>query len=154
MKRSAWAVTAVLVGLALGAVWFFGLDARHAVVLAAAACAAGIANGVLEAVDVPRIVLPRPPEPERGLADLQALEFSLASKEPGARALLEAHTLARSVAVARPGAPRSDALDTFLAGARPPALNHRELQAVGAELERILLAPQPDPTPIHRQEAP
>lgn len=152
MKRSAWAITAVLVGLALIAAWFFGLDARHAVVLVGAAVAAGIANGVLEAVDVPRIVLPRLPEPERGLADLQALEFSLASTEPRTRAVLELHALALAVAVARPGAPRSEALDAFVARTQPPALTHRELRMLGAELERIVLSPAPDPTPS--QEAP
>ena len=154
MKPSAWAVTVVLVGLALAAAWFFGLDARHAAVLIGAAGAAGIANGVLEAVDVPGVVLARPPEPERGLADLQSLEFSLASADPGMRAVLEVHSLARSVAAARPGTPRSEALDAFLAEARPPALTHRELRELGAELERLVLAPQTHPTPIHRQEAP
>ncbi|WP_247826523.1 hypothetical protein [Arthrobacter antioxidans] len=154
MTRSAWAITAALVGLALVAVWFFGLDPRHGVVLVGAACAAGIANGVLEAVDIPRIVLPRPPEPERGLADLQALEFSLASTDPGMRAVLEVHTLARSVAAARPGTPRSDALDAFVAEPRPSGLTHRELQALGAELERIVLSPAPHPTSTRHQEAP
>lgn len=152
MKRSAWAITAVLIGLALVAVWFFGLDARHAVVLVGAAGAAGIANGVLEGVDVPRVVLPRPPEPERGLADLQALEFSLASADPGMRALLEVRTLALSVVAARPHTPRSTALDAFVADPRPPELTHRELQALGVELERIVLSPAPDPT--SHQEAP
>ncbi|WP_434993794.1 hypothetical protein [Arthrobacter sp. Ld5] len=152
MRRSAWAVTAGLVGLALVAVWFFGLDARHAVVVVGAAGAAGIANGVLEGVDVPRAVLPRPPEPERGLADLQALEFSLASTEPGMRAVLEVHALALSVAAARPDAPRSRALDDLVATSRPPALTHRELQALGAELERIVLSPALEPIPS--QEAP
>ncbi|MHA7238317.1 hypothetical protein [Arthrobacter sp. TMS1-12-1] len=154
MKRSAWAVTSALVALAVGAAWFFGLDARHAVVLIGAACAAGIANGVLEGVDVPRIVLPRPPEPERGLADLQALEFSLASADPGMRAVLEVHALALAVAAARPGAPRSSGLEAFLTGTRPPELSHRDLTALAAELERIVLAPGPEPTSTHHLEAP
>ncbi|OUM39762.1 hypothetical protein [Arthrobacter sedimenti] len=141
MKPSAWAVTGVLVGLALVADWFFGLDGRHAVALVGAALAAGITNGLLEAVDVPRHTLPALPEPVRGLGDVQALEFSLSSTEPGTRAVLEVHAIATSVAAARPDAPRSDALDTFLARAAPSALTHREIRAFLDELERMILTP-------------
>lgn len=154
MKRSAWVITGVLAGLALLAGWFFGLDDRHAVVLVGAAVAAGVANGVLEAVDVPRAVLPPLPESTRGLADLQSLEFSLSSTEPGMRAVLEVHSLAVAVAAARPEAPRSSALDAFIARVQPPALTHRELSAYAEELERIVNEERPDqpyPQPRHPQ---
>ncbi|MFJ6002670.1 hypothetical protein [Arthrobacter sp. NPDC092385] len=137
MKRSAWVITGVLVGLALGAGWFFGLDGRHAVVLAGAAFAAGVANGLLEAVDLPRAAVPALPEPVRGLADLQSLEFSLSSTEPGSRAVLEVHALAVAVAAAHPDAPRSRALDAFITDARPAVLSHREIRAFVDELERL-----------------
>lgn len=136
MKRSAWVITGVLVGLALCAGWFFGLDGRHAVVLAGAAFAAGVANGLLEAVDLPRAALPALPEPVRGLADVQALEFSLSSTDPGTRAVLEVHALAVAVAAAHPDAPRSSALDAFIAETRPAVLSHREIRAFVDELER------------------
>lgn len=147
MKRSAWVITAALVGLALVAGWFFGLDDRHAVVLVGAAVAAGVANGVLDAVDVPRAALLPLPEPVRGLSDLQSLEFSLSSTEPGARAVLEVHGLAVAVVAARPDATRSGALETFLARCGSTVPTHRELRAVVAELERIVEGVRPD-TPL------
>ncbi|MHA7207449.1 hypothetical protein [Arthrobacter sp. MDT1-65] len=155
MKRSAWVLTAVLAGLALAAGWFFGLDARHAVALVAAAIAAGVANGLLEAVDVPRAVLPPLPDPVLGLADIHSLEFSLASAEPGTRAVLEVHALAVTVAAARPDAPRSDALRAFTAQNRPVALTPRALGAVIDELEQLVVAPPapvPGPSPFPHQE--
>ncbi|MHA7191006.1 hypothetical protein ACX80N_12020 [Arthrobacter sp. MDT2-16] len=138
MKRSAWAITAVLVGLAVAAGWFFGLDSRHAVALVGAALAAGVANGLLEAVDVRRVALPPLPDPVLGIADLQSLEFSLASTDPGARAVLEVHALAEMVAAARPHAPRSDALVAFAARSRPLAPTSRELRSLVDELERLV----------------
>ncbi len=154
MKRSAWVITAALVVLAVAAGWFFGLDARHAVVLVGVAVAAGVANGLLEAVDVPRAVQPPLPEPAHGLADVHALEFSLASAEPGARAVLEVHALAVLVAAARPDAPRSDALRAFTAQPHPLAPTARELRAVVDELEALVLTPGPSPAPPapHPQE--
>jgi hypothetical protein len=152
VKRSAWVITAVLVALALVAGWFFGLDARHATALAGAAVAAGIANGLLEAVDVPRAVLPPLPGPALGLADLHALEFSLASSEPGTRAVLEVHRLAVAAAEARPDAPRSDALRAFTARSSPLPLTSRDLRAVLDELEALVLTP--GTPPAHRQETP
>jgi hypothetical protein len=141
VKPSAWAVTGVLVGLALVADWFFGLDGRHAVALVGAALAAGIANGLLEALDVLRPTLPALPEPARGLGDIQALEFSLSSTEPGTRAVLDVQAIATSVVAARPDAPRSDALDAFLARADPSDLTHREIRTFLDELERMILKP-------------
>lgn len=159
MRNSAWAITGVLVALALLSSWFFGLDGRHAVILVAAAFAAGIANGLLEAVDLPRPVPPALKETARGLDDLQALEFSLSSAEPGARAALEMHAVAASVAAARPDVPRSAALDAFLAQPRSTALTHREIRALLGELEDIALratdAParrSPLPHATHHQE--
>ncbi|RJT82159.1 hypothetical protein D6T63_05385 [Arthrobacter cheniae] len=148
MKRSAWAITVVLVLLALVAGWFFGLDARHAVALAGAAFAAGIANGLLEAVDVPRATLAPLPEPVRGLSDLQALEFSLSSTEPGTRAVREVHALALAVTTAHPGAARSPALEALIAKAQSPELSHHELGTIADELERIVLL-QPVAPPRH-----
>lgn len=153
MKPSAWAATGVLVGLALVAGWFFGLDGRHAVVLVGAALAAGIANGLLETVDVPRPTLPALPEPARGLGDVQALEFSLSSAEPGTRAVLEVHAIATSVGAARPGVPRSDALDAFLARDTPSILTHREVRTLLDELERMILTP-PGTAPFSADRSP
>lgn len=155
MKRSAWVITAVLAGLALAAGWFFGLDARHAVALVGAAIAAGAANGLLEALDVPRAVLPPLADPVLGLADIHALEFSLASAEPGTRAVLELHALAVTVAAARPDAPRSDALRAFTEQIRPVAPTPRDLDAVIDELERLVVAAParvPGPPPFPHQE--
>lgn len=134
MKRSAWVITGAAVLLALVAVWFFGLGAPHAVVLVGAAVAAGVANGLLESVDLRRPVLAAVPAPTHGLADVQALEFSLTSGEPGARALLELHTVGRLLVAARPDAELSDPLVSFLAAARPPTLTHRELEGFLREL--------------------
>jgi hypothetical protein len=145
VKRSAWVITAALVVLAATAGWFFGLDARHAVMLVGAAVAAGVANGLLEAVDVPRAVLSPLPEPVHGLADLHSLEFSLASPEPGARAVLEVHALAVLVAAARPDTPRSDALRAFTAQPHPLAPTSQELRAVVDELEALVLTPGAPP---------
>ncbi|WP_104179022.1 hypothetical protein [Arthrobacter sp. B0490] len=155
MKRSAWIITAVLAGLALTAGWFFGLDTRHAVALVGVAIAAGVANGLLEAVDVPRAVLPPLPEPALGLADIHSLEFSLASAEPGMRAVLEVHALAVTVAAARPDAPRSDALRAFTAQTRPVVPAPRALGTIIDELERLVVAPPagvPGPPPVPHQE--
>ena len=137
MRRSAWVITGVLLGLALGAGWFFGLDGRHAVVLAGAAFAAGVANGLLEAVELPRAAVPALPEPVRGLADLKSLELSLSSTEQDTRTVLEVHALAVAVAAAHPDAPRSRALDAFITDTRPAVLSHREIRAVVDEIERI-----------------
>ncbi len=153
MTRSAWGVTAVLVVLAVTAGWFFGLDTRHAVMLLGAAVAAGVANGLLEAVDVPRVVLPPLPDPVLGLADLHSLEFSLASAEPGARAVLEVQSLAVLVAAARPDAPRSDALRAFTTQPQPLSLTPRELRAVVDELEALVLTPGAPPAPRPQETA-
>ncbi|WP_422390085.1 hypothetical protein [Arthrobacter sp. N1] len=142
MKRSAWAVTAVLVVLAGVSAWFFGLDPRHAVVLVGAAFAAGIANGLLDAVDVPRARLTPLPVPVRGLAEIQALEFSLSSADPGMRAVLEVHGLAADAARARPDVPRSPSFDAFVAQSQPAPLDHRTLRSLADELERIVLSPR------------
>lgn len=139
MKASSWVTTGVLVVLALIAGWFFGLDGRHAVVLVCGALAAGIANELLEAVDLPRSTPAPLPEPVRGLADLQALEFSLGSSQPGTRALLEVHAIASSVTAAWPGAPRSAALEAFLSQPQPPAATHRQIRDLLDELEQIPL---------------
>ncbi len=136
MKCSAWAVTGVLTFLALVAAWFFGLDPAHAVVLVGAGITAGIANGVLEAVDVPRPVLSPLPPPVLGLADLQALEFSLSATEPGSRAILEVHTLARAVIALRGPTQSATALEAFATGPAPVMLRHRELRALIDEMER------------------
>lgn len=138
MKGSAWVITLVLTALAVVAGWFFGLDPAHAVVLAGAGLAAGIANGVLESVDAPRRVLTPLPQPVRGLADLQALEFSLSASEPGMRAILELHSLARDVIAARASAPRTTALNTFAGGTAPSALGPRELRTLVDDLERLV----------------
>ncbi|MHA7146179.1 hypothetical protein ACX80U_15840 [Arthrobacter sp. TmT3-37] len=137
MRPSAWAVTGVLIVLAIVACWFFGLDDSHAVVLVGAALAAGVANGLLEAIEFPRPTLPALPEQARGLADLQALEFSLSSADPGTRAVLEMHAVAASLAAARPDVPRSSGLETFLTRARPATLTHREIRSLLDELDRI-----------------
>ncbi|BBE23253.1 hypothetical protein MN0502_21360 [Arthrobacter sp. MN05-02] len=137
MRPSAWVVTGVLIGLAVVACWFFGLDERHAVVLVGAALAAGVANGLLDAIELPGPTLPALPEQPRGLADLQALEFSLSSADPGTRAALEVSAVAASLAAARPDVPRSRALETFLAQARPATLTHRDIRTLLDELERI-----------------
>jgi hypothetical protein len=143
VKRSSWIITAVLVLLALVAAWFFGLDARHAVALVGAAFAGGIANGLLESLDVRRSVLAPLPETPRGLADVQALEFSLSSVEPGARAVLEVHALAVGVLAAHPGSAASEALRTFVGRTRPSSLDHRSLGALILELEQITQDPPP-----------
>lgn len=137
MKPSAWVITVVLVVLSVVAAWFFGLDARHAVVLVGAAFAAGVVNGLLESVDLSRPTPASLPSQPRGLADLQALEFSLSSAEPGTRAVLELRSVASSVAAASPGVARSAALERFLSPSRPPALTHREVGDLLDELERI-----------------
>lgn len=148
MKRSAWAITAALVILAVVSAWFFGLDARHAVVLVGAAFAAGIANGLLESVDVPRAGLTPLPVPARGLAEIQALEFSLSSADPGMRAVLEVHELAVDAARTRPDVPRSPSFDAFVAQPQPAPLDHRTLRSLADELERIVLTPSAtDATP-------
>lgn len=138
MKGSAWVIMLVLTALALVAGWFFGLDPAHAVVLAGAGLAAGIANGVLESVDAPRPVLTPLPQPVRGLADLQALEFSLSAAEPGMRAILELHALARDVIAARAPAQGRTALTTFAAGAAPAALRSRDIRTLIGDLERLV----------------
>lgn len=142
MRRSAWAITAVLVVLAAASAWFFGLDDRHAVVLVGAAFAAGVANGLLEAVDVPRARLTPLAVPLRGLAEVQALEFSLSSADPGMRAVLEVHGLAVDAARARPEVPRSTSFDAFVAQSQPAPLDHRTLRSLADELERIVLTPR------------
>lgn len=141
MKRSAWTITGVLVALALLSAWFFGLDGRHSVILVGAALAGGIANGLLEAVQLPRAVLPAFPETRRGLGDLQSLEFSLSSTEPGTRAVLELHAVATALAVHRPNARRSATLDAFLSQDSPTALSHREMGILLDELDRLALHP-------------
>jgi hypothetical protein len=137
VRASAWLITVVLVGLACVSAWFFGLDARHAVVLVGAAFAGGIANGLLDGVDLPRPVLAALPAPTRGLADVQALEFSLSSSEPGSRAVLELHTIGTRLAADVPAAPRSEALERFLSQQRPLPLTHREVRDLLDELVRI-----------------
>ncbi len=140
VRASAWLITGVLVGLACVSAWFFGLDARHAVVVVGAAFAGGIANGLLDGVDLPRPVLAALPAPTRGLADVQALEFSLSSSEPGARAVLELHTLGTALVADVPAASRSEGLDRFLSQQRPPGLSHREVRDLLDELERLSAA--------------
>ncbi len=160
MKASAWTITGVLVVLAVVAAWFFGLDERHAVILVGAALAGGVANGLLEAVHLPRAVLPASPEPARGLTHPQSLEFSLSSAEPGSRVVLEVHLVGTALARSRPGAPRSPALDAFLAQRAPTALSHREITAFLDELDRLALYPgllphpaaSPRDTEVHRRD--
>lgn len=137
MKPSAWVITAVLVVLALLADWFFGLDERHAVILVGAAVAAGLANGLLEAVELPRFALPAVPEAARGLAVIQHLEFSLASGEPGTRAVREVHAVALIIAGTFPGRPRSAALESFLVQPPPSALGQGEIRRIIEELEGL-----------------
>ncbi|WDF32338.1 hypothetical protein PTW37_10700 [Arthrobacter agilis] len=142
MKRSAWIITAVLVVVAVVASWFFGLDNRHGAALVGAAVAAGVANGLLESVEVPRATLAPLPEHPRGLADIQSLEFSFSSAEPGTRAVLEVHALAAALLAAHPGAPAGPALRAF-AGRPPPASpDHRTLQAFVHELDHMMQALQ------------
>ncbi|THJ66176.1 hypothetical protein E8P82_09215 [Arthrobacter echini] len=149
MKPSAWVITAVLTVLGLVAGWFFGLDPAHAVVLVGAGLTAGIANGVLESVDAPRPALAPLPRPVTGLADLQALEFSLSASEPGTRAILETHTIARAVVAARGSAPVPTTLAAFAAGPVPAELGHRELRTIIDDLEEVMLHRDP-PVPTRR----
>ena len=109
--------------------------------LVGAAFAAGIANGLLEAVDVSRARLMPLPVPVRGLAEIQALEFSLSAADPGMRAVLEVHGLAVDAARARPDVPRSPSFDAFVAQSQPAPLDHRTLRSLADELERIVLTP-------------
>ena len=141
MKRAAWLITGALVLLALLSAWFFGLDGRHAVILVGAALAAGVANGLLDAVHLPRAALPAVPDVPRGLGDLQALEFSLSSTEPGTRALRELQTVAGALVAARPGVPRSAALEDLVAGTASQPLSHREVGTLLDELEQLALHP-------------
>lgn len=141
MKRSAWVVTAVLVALAVGGGWFFGLDQRHAVALTGAAFGAGVVNGLLDAVHLPRILPPPPARPELGSVDVRALEFSLSSAEPGARAVLELRAAATGAVALRPNAPRSAALSAFLASRGPVSPGRREITGILEELDDLTADP-------------
>lgn len=153
MKRAAWAITGALVGLALFSAWFFGLDARHSVILVGTALAGGVANGLLDAVQLPRAPLPAFQETARGLGDLQALEFSLSSADPGTRAVLELHAVATALAARRPGVPRSATLEAFVSREAATTLPQREIGPLLDELERLALdpagRPRTDTVPQH-----
>lgn len=83
MTAGQWRVTILLVVVALAFSFFLSLDAGHAIVLVTAAFAAGVVNGVLDNLDADRLPAPSTPPRSKGLAEVQALEFSLSGARTG-----------------------------------------------------------------------
>lgn len=103
MTAGQWRVTALLVVLALASALFLTLDPAHAVVLVTAAFSAGVVNGILDNLDADRLPALSTPPRSRGLAEVQALEFSLSGSRSGvgARAVNQLADVAAAVLESR-----------------------------------------------------
>ncbi|GAB3532577.1 hypothetical protein GCM10027403_05140 [Arthrobacter tecti] len=83
MTAGQWRVTALLTVLAAGFAIFLSLDFGHAAVLVTAAFVGGVVNGMLDNLDADRLPALSTPPRSKGLADVQALEFSLSGARAG-----------------------------------------------------------------------
>ncbi|GAB3545827.1 hypothetical protein GCM10027404_05050 [Arthrobacter tumbae] len=161
MTAGQWRVTALLVVLALASALFLRLDPAHAVVLVTAAFTAGVVNGILDNLDADRLPALSTPPRSRGLAEVQALEFSLSGSQSGVgiRAVNQLADLAAAALESRRINPLTieGPLATLLAARRgidPSAVvDAGVFDAAMDQLEQLVRA-EPDVLPGHRRLSP
>lgn len=158
MTAGQWRVTALLVVLALASSIFLTLDPAHAAVLVTAAFTAGAVNGILDNLDADRMPALSTPPRSKGLAEVQALEFSLSGSRSGlgARAVNQLADVAARVLESRRMDPSTigGPLGTLLAARRgtdPSAvIDTGVFDAAMDQLEQLVLA-GPGQLPDSRQ---